>query len=322
MEDIDLLIVRYLDNTATLDEKKILENWINSSEDNRCYFVRMVKTWEKSHIYLQNDAIAEDYFIRFRQLLHRRKTRRLLYSLSAAAAVAFFVLVIRFFVPTSNVVLVSEAPVDQKKEVVLPDGSIVWLNKNSSIEYPNNFTSNREVFLTGEAFFDVTKNNGKPFTVKTKELTVQVLGTRFVVTDYNDEKNAEAVLETGKIKLKVEEKGEVFTLQPGQMVTHNCENGETQLQNVDVHQFTDWIKNSLVFENTSMKNVITQLEKWYGIKIECTDEIILQTPVTITIDKEAKEEVLNTLQIVVPFIWKEKPNQGERTSIITILPIE
>ncbi|MDD2243079.1 MAG: FecR family protein [Dysgonamonadaceae bacterium] len=322
MEDIDLLIVRYLDNTATLDEKKILENWINSSEDNRCYFVRMVKTWEKSHIYLQNDAIAEDYFIRFRQLLHRRKTRRLLYSLSAAAAVAFFVLVIRFFVPTSNVVLLSEATVDQKKEVVLPDGSIVWLNKNSSIEYPNNFISNREVFLTGEAFFDVTKNNGKPFTVKTKELTVQVLGTRFVVTDYNDEKNAEAVLETGKIKLKVEEKGEVFTLQPGQMVTHNCENGETQLQNVDVHQFTDWIKNSLVFENTSMKNVITQLEKWYGIKIECTDEIILQTPVTITIDKEAKEEVLNTLQIVVPFIWKEKPNQGERTSIITILPIE
>ena len=139
MEDIDLLIVRYLDNTATLDEKKILENWINSSEDNRCYFVRMVKTWEKSHIYLQNDAIAEDYFIRFRQLLHRRKTRRLLYSLSAAAAVAFFVLVIRFFVPTSNVVLLSEATVDQKKEVVLPDGSIVWLNKNSSSEYPNNF---------------------------------------------------------------------------------------------------------------------------------------------------------------------------------------
>lgn len=281
----------------------------------------MVKTWEKSHIYLQDDAIAEDHFFRFRQLLHRRKTRRLVYSLSAAAAVALLVLVIRFFVPASNVLL-SEATVDQKKEIVLPDGSIVWLNKNSSIEYPNNFTSNREVFLTGEAFFDVTKNNGKPFTVKTKELTVQVLGTRFVVTDYNDEKNAEAVLETGKIKLKVEEKGEVFTLQPGQMVTHNCENGETQLQNVDVHQFTDWIKNSLVFENTSMKNVITQLEKWYGIKIECTDEIILQTPVTITIDKEAKEEVLNTLQIVVPFIWKEKPNQGERTSIITILPIE
>jgi ferric-dicitrate binding protein FerR (iron transport regulator) len=321
MEDIDLLIVRYLDNAATLDEKKILENWINSSEDNRQYFVRMVKTWEKSHIYLQDDAIAEDHFFRFRQLLHRRKTRRLVYSLSAAAAVALLVLVIRFFVPASNVLL-SEATVDQKKEIVLPDGSIVWLNKNSSIEYPNNFTSNREVFLTGEAFFDVTKNNGKPFTVKTKELTVKVLGTRFVVTDYNDEKNAEAVLETGKIKLKVEEKGEVFTLQPGQMVTHNCENGETQLQNVDVHQFTDWIKNSLVFENTSMKNVITQLEKWYGIKIECTDEIILQTPVTITIDKEAKEEVLNTLQIVVPFIWKEKPNQGERTSIITILPIE
>ena len=113
MEDIDLLIVRYLDNAATLDEKKILENWINSSEDNRQYFVRMVKTWEKSHIYLQDDAIAEDHFFRFRQLLHRRKTRRLVYSLSAAAAVALLVLVIRFFVPASNVLL-SEATVTRR----------------------------------------------------------------------------------------------------------------------------------------------------------------------------------------------------------------
>ncbi|MFA6701882.1 MAG: FecR family protein [Dysgonamonadaceae bacterium] len=322
MEDIDLLIVKYLDNEATFDEKAMLENWINSSQDNRHYFIRMVKAWENSHIYLQDETIAEERFFRFGQLLRKRKTRRLAYSLSAVAAVALLVLVIRFFVPAQNVLLLSEATIDQKKEIVLPDGSIVWLNKNSCIKYPKNFKSNREVFLTGEAFFDVTKKNGKPFTVKTEELTVQVLGTRFVVTDYIEGKTAEAVLETGKIKLKVQEKGEEFTLQPGQMVTHNNENGKTQLQTVDTHHFTGWINNSLVFENTHMKDVITQLEKWYGIKIECKNDAILQTPVTITVDKETKEEVLNTLQIVVPFIWEEKPNQGEKASIISIFPTE
>lgn len=320
LKDIDSLIVKYLDNEATYEEKAMLDMWINFSQDNKRYFVRMVKTWEQSHIYLQDENYAGERFFRFRQLLLRRKMRRMVYSISAAAAVALLLFAIRFFMPSSDVLLLSDTTFDQKKEVVLPDGSVIWLNKNSRIQYPENFISHRKVYLTGEAFFDVTENKGQPFIVETTDLTIRVLGTRFVVTDYSEENVAEAVLESGMIQLVAQKTGEEFLLYPGQMVSHDRVLGDTRLESVDAHNFTDWIKNRLVFENTRLKDVFIQLEKWYGIKIECRDATLLQTPVSFTVDTETKGEILNTLQIVAPFIWKEEPNQGERASVITVLP--
>lgn len=320
LKDIDSLILKYLDNEATDEEKAMLDIWINSSQDNKRYFVRMVKTWEQTYIYLQNENYAGERFDRFKQLLFKRRMRRVVYGISGAAAVALLVLVIRFLMPASDIVLLSDATFDQKKEVVLPDGSVVWLNKNTRIQYPEDFISNRKVYLTGEAYFDVTENKKKPFVVETSDLTIQVLGTRFVVTDYSEEKVAEAVLESGIIQLVTQKTGEDFLLHPGQMVTHDRVLGETRLEFVDAHNFTDWIKNSLVFESTHLKDVFTQLEKWYGIKIECEDTALLQTPVSFTVDTETKEEILNTLQVVVPFSWKHEPDQSERAPVITVLP--
>lgn len=320
MKDIDSLIVKYLDNEAADEEKAMLDEWINFSQDNKHYFNRMVKAWEQSRIYLQDEGSAGKRFLRFRQLLHQGRLRRIAYGSSAAAAVALIVLAIRFFVPSPVVVLLSEAAFDQKKEVVMPDGSVVWLNKNSRIQYPEDFVSHRKVYLTGEAYFDVTENRGRPFVVETSDLTVRVLGTRFVVTDYNDEEVAEAVLESGKIQLVTQKTGEAFLLHPGQMASHNRTLGETRLESVDARHFTDWIKNRLVFENTDLKDVFMQLEKWYGIKIKCADAAFLQTPVSLTVDVETKEEILNTLQMVVPFIWRPEPNHGERSPTVTVLP--
>lgn len=320
MKDIDSLIVKYLDNEAADEEKVMLDEWINFSQDNKHYFNRMVKAWEQSHIYLQDEDCAGKRFLHFRQLLHQGRLRRITYGSSAAAAVALIVLAIHFFMPSSVVVLLSEVAFDQKKEVVLPDGSVVWLNKNSRIQYPEDFVSHRKVYLTGEAYFDVTENRGRPFVVETSDLTVRVLGTRFVVTDYNDEEVAEAVLESGKIQLVTQKTGEAFLLHPGQMASHNRALGETRLELVDAHHFTDWIKNRLVFENTDLKDVFMQLEKWYGIKIKCADATVLQTPVSLTVDIETKEEILNTLQVVVPFIWRLEPSQGERSPTVTVLP--
>lgn len=319
IEDIDWLIARYLDNETTSDEKAMLDEWINSSQDNRRYFVHMVKAWEYSHVSLQDEKYVTKRFSHFEQFLFRRKIRRVIYAVSTAAAVALLIIAIRFIIPGSDESLLSETTDDQKREIVLPDGSVIWLNKNSLIQYPENFKLHRKVYLTGEAYFDVTKNEGQPFVVETSDLTIQVLGTRFVVTDYHEGNVSETVLESGMIKLTAQKTGEELILQPGQMATHDRAMGETSLRPVDAHHFTDWIKDSLVFENTPLKDVFTQLEKWYGIKIICEDAGILQIPVSFSVDTEAKEEILSTLQIVVPFIWKEKTGLGEKTPVITVL---
>lgn len=320
VKDIDSLIVSYLDNEASCEEKAMLDMWINFSQDNKRYFVRMVKTWERSHIYLQDEARAGERFSGFRQLLFRRKMRRMAYGISAAVAVALLIVAIRVFMPSSDCLLLSDATSEQKKEVVLPDGSVVWLNKNSRIQYPEDFISHRKVYLAGEAYFDVAHNKGQPFVVETSALAIRVLGTRFVVTDYSEGAVAEAVLESGLIQLITQKTGEEFLLHPGQMVTHDRVLGETRLESVDAGNFTDWIKSRLVFENTPLEDVFIQLEKWYGIKIECMDDVVLETPVSFTVDSETKEEILNTLRVVAPFSWKLEPDRGERTPVITVLP--
>ncbi|WP_352421388.1 FecR domain-containing protein [Proteiniphilum sp.] len=318
LKDVDSLIVRYLDNEATYEEKAKLSMWLNFSEENKRYFIRMIKTWERSHIYLQDEERASERFTHLRQLLFRRKVRRVVYGSSAAAAIVLLLLAVRFFMPLSGVSLLTAATSDQKKEVVLPDGSIVWLNRNSTIQYPENFTSYRKVYLNGEAYFDVTNNKEQPFIVETSDLTIQVLGTQFLVTNYSEEMIAEAVLESGTIQLMAGEAGEEFLLHPNQMFTYDKALGETRLESVDATNFTDWINSRLVFENTRLTDVFTQLEKWYGIRIECKDAGVLQTPVSFTIDTETKEEILNILQAVVPFNWKQKQLPGQIQETIAI----
>lgn len=317
LKDIDLLIVRYLNNEESRDDKVILDRWIHSSLENKRYFTRMVKTWEHSHIYLQDEIFADERYNRFKQLLFKRRMRRFVYSVSAIASIALLIIAIRFLIPTYTP-LVSVAANDQKKEIILPDGSLVWLNKNSSIQYPENFKTSRKLYLTGEAYLDVKSNAEQPFTVETSDFTIHVLGTRFVVTDYSEEKVAEAVLESGLIQLVSQKSGEEVLLHPGQMVTYEKAKGNIRLESVDVRNFTEWINNHLVFENTPLKDVFTQLEKWYGITIKCKDTEILQTPVSFTVDTETYEEILNTLQIIAPFTWNIGLDKSERSPVIDI----
>lgn len=322
LKDVDSLIVKYLEEEATPEEKAELDSWIYLSQENERYFVRMVKAWEQSRIYLSGEMNANERFSHFRQLIIKRRTRRITYAASTAAAVVLFMLMIQLFMPSSDASLLTVVTADQKKEVVLPDGSIIWLNRNSTIQYPENFASHREVHLTGEAYFDVTDNKEQPFIVETSHLAIHVLGTRFVVTDYNEGEIAQAVLESGKIQLRAGAADEEFLLHPGQMLTYDRALGEARLESVDATNFTGWINNRLVFENTLLTDVFVQLEKWYGVRIECKDVDILQTPVSFTIDTETKEEILNILQVVAPFTWKLEPKQGERPSTITVLPAQ
>lgn len=319
LNDIDRIITLYLSNEASSEEKAKLESWINLSKENRRYFTNMVKVWEYSITYSGDNESHEKRFQHFQQQALKRRNRRISYITSAVAAVALLVLAINFFIVSPKAMLTAEANSDEKKEIVLPDGSTVWLNRNSTIHYPKNFTKNREVQLKGEAYFDVVQNIEKPFTVETPSLQIEVLGTTFVVTDYDENKIAETVLKSGKINLVAQKTGDVFLMGPNQMIKHDKTKGETKLEMVDAHNFTDWVKNSLVFDNTRLENVFIQLEKWYGIRIVCEDASILRTPVSFTVDVESKEEILDILQGVVSFSWEQnhEPIDNKSTIIIT-----
>lgn len=152
-------------------------------------------------------------------------------------------------------------------KVFLPDGTAVWLNSASSITYPVSFTSNeRNVSITGEAYFEVAKQKNMPFKVKVNSMEVEVLGTHFNIMAYEDEPIVRTTLIEGSVKLSnVKEKK---TMKPGQQIDLNREGIMNYIQTPDIEQALAWKNGMFVFRNTNIKTIMRQVSRWYDMEIE------------------------------------------------------
>jgi ferric-dicitrate binding protein FerR (iron transport regulator) len=189
-------------------------------------------------------------------------------------------------------------PLASRTNFTLPDGSKVWLNAGSTISFSNRFgKKTRVVRLTGQAYFDVKK--GKvPFSVETKNFSVNVLGTAFDVFAYPGE-NAEVTLERGKVQ--IETTTNVTTdLTPGQQATINKSDGQIEKRSIDSKAFVAWKDNRLTFENEPLEKVVLCLERWFNVTINIEDASIRNLKVNGTIEYESINEVLDLLQITAP----------------------
>jgi transmembrane sensor len=153
-------------------------------------------------------------------------------------------------------------------EVVLPDGTKVWLNAASSLKYPTSFAGNeRHVELTGEAYFEVAKNAAKPFFVKTKDQTVEVLGTHFNINSYADEKAIKTTLLEGSVKVSNGVNRQTIKLSPGQQSV-NITGGITVLPDADTDEAIAWKNGKFIFHNTDLQTIMRQLGRWYDVDVE------------------------------------------------------
>ncbi len=153
-------------------------------------------------------------------------------------------------------------------QIVLPDGSKVWLNAASSITYPTAFTAKeRKIKIDGEAYFEVSKNKQKPFLVDVRgESLIQVLGTSFNINSYRDEKVIRTTLVKGSVKIS---KGkESVILQPGQQAVAATSNEQFKIADVNVDQVIAWKNGFFNLENLDTYAVMRQLERWYDIKVQ------------------------------------------------------
>lgn len=158
-------------------------------------------------------------------------------------------------------------------EVVLPDGTKVWLNAASSIRFPTSFTGKeREVQVTGEAYFEVAKNVDQPFRVFVKGMTVNVLGTQFNIMAYNDELGIKTTLVQGKVKV-VTNNGQSEVLEPSEQAMIN-ENGEMSIvKNANINEIVAWKNNLFWFDNDNVHEIIKQLSRWYDVDIQIKGDI-------------------------------------------------
>lgn len=192
----------------------------------------------------------------------------------------------------------------QKTSVTLPDGSKVWLNSASMLKYSTDFNAkNREVILTGEAFFDVHKDKSKRFSVKCGNLDVDVYGTSFNVRNYGDDNFQEVTVTEGVVGI-VSNSKVIKQITIGEQATLNKASGEVSFGKENPDLVSAWKNNELIFRNTPIDEVFKSLESWYGVKITIDKQMIGGHNYTFKIKTESFKEVLEMMQVMTPFGYK------------------
>lgn len=191
-------------------------------------------------------------------------------------------------------------PRGRKYSLMLADGSRVWLNAESSIRFPVEFSENeRLVSISGEVFFDVAANSKAPFIVKTGKTEVRVLGTQFNITAYDDLPHVKTTLAEGKVVTgwpASEQSGYQVVLNPGQQAVQHKVGYDIQVKDVDVEEVIGWKNDLFWFNDADIETVMNQLKRWYDIDIEYADRV--EQHFSGTIPRNANlSTVLKTLEL-------------------------
>ncbi|WBL25031.1 FecR family protein [Zunongwangia sp. HGR-M22] len=201
----------------------------------------------------------------------------------------------------ANTIAISQntlkVPKGKKMVVELADGSIVHLNSNSKLYYPTGFKSNqdREVRLEGEAYFDVFHDESRPFIVHGEQLDVEVLGTSFNFSSYNNNSYAFAVLIEGKVAVERQREATVY-LEPGMMASYSKKSKTLKTSEVDTDVYTAWMDGRLVFEERSFEDIANTLERKFDIQVKFEDEKLKHERFTAKFENESIEKILGSFK--------------------------
>lgn len=276
--DIETLIVRAMENSLSKEEQASLQAWLEEDAANSRYYEEIKKTWDLT-------ATADTDFVPDTEHNWERFQRQIQpvkhispYRNAFRIAAAFLVLAgagTAYFLLSPREIIIQTASME-KKEVVLPDGSKVFMNQNSKLHYASNLAgAERAVYLEGEAFFDVAHEQARPFVVYANHTQTQVLGTTFDIKAYEAQPVEVAVL-TGKVAVsrKTEEKSaNRLVLTSGRKAIFKT---DKQLEEIAISDpnLMAWKENVLRFNNIQIKDVISTLESYYNVKIVIEDSTV------------------------------------------------
>lgn len=324
--DIYEIIIRYLDGSATPEEKKDLMQWLQLSDKNLNDFIEIRDLWYSCDVALSNDKEVDLALERLRKhillsLSHNNKPKKQLsFRWQSVAAVFLVLLSMGYAIYTRHTTPQHPAEVriqnqlitaiGSKGRFILPDSSIVWLNSGSKLTYPKYFEKDcRKVILEGEAYFQVTEDKNKPFIVNASEIEIEVLGTSFNISNYPASSTIETVLLSGSINANMNATGEKIRLTPNQLLTYRKETGETGIGITSSGYHIDWIKDRLVFDYDRLSDIIISLEGWYAVKIDCPKAFADEQRLSFTVRGENLEEILYSMSFIIPMKYTIENNK-------------
>lgn len=306
--DINEIIIRYLDGSAALEEKMLLLRWLKQSDGNRDDFAVTRDLWLSCNVAAGNelevdialeklkDRILLEQGRMEKESLTERKTLSVVLRWTRVAAVLLLLLGIGYGIGSWREHSVSDVIVQNqlitakgsKGRFTLPDGSVVWLNSETKLTYPNQFTGNRRfVSLEGEAYFEVAKDAKKPFVVQAGEIDVEVLGTCFDLDSYSSGEFVETALLNGSVKISGKALKDPVYLKPNELFRYRKSDQIASVEEAKVGLYADWIKDRLVFDNDCLADILISMEGRYNMDIECPKQFAASTHLSFTIRQES-----------------------------------
>ena len=303
------LISRHLSGESSPQEEQQLNIWLDYGEENRKLFGEYKTLWEqmdKVGPIAALDLNAEWKSLESRmkesvpQLDIREEKRPSMVFLAgriAVAAVVVMALTFGGFYFSRNVGYRTLATTGISEMIILPDGSTVTLNSYSSLEYPKKFDKyQRDIKLEGEGFFEVNGNPAWPFVISTAEVEIKVLGTSFNVNAYNSNKEIEVIVKTGQVA--VTRHGEIpktVILKSGNKAVYNKIEEDLSLSTRIDRNYLAWKTKSFIFEDQTLSDVTSALNKVYGSKIIIPSDSLQEARITSTFNDQSLEAILNVL---------------------------
>jgi transmembrane sensor len=310
------IIIRYLENRCSEEDFVLINEWMKESDENAGELFRMEEIYQLGKFPFEEENLVAKAERRLgRRLEQENQKRQEVFKLKSvlryvAAIVGVIVLaagLAYWFRNKAEELVVASAAHGQVREMLLPDGTKVWLNQSSVLKYPRAFEGKeRHVYLDGEAYFEVARNHEKPFTVKSQAMDVRVLGTSFNIKCRPDNSFAETTLVEGEVEVKDKSDKGRITLLPGQKAVLNRVTGRMQVKQVDPKMEIVWHNDLIPFEKSSIFQIAAALERFYGVKIILSPDVdSTNTYSGVLKKKDNIESVLNSLRNSIPFNYKK-----------------
>lgn len=302
-ENIDDLLVKYLAGETSESENQLVLAWLDSAE-NRKEFERLKALWNMAE---GDDSVPEvdvdAAWSKVQKRIQETKEEPVIRNINEVPKINWFLRIAAVMMPALIVSFlvwqygkndVKQLALDSgntRTEQTLPDGSVIYLAPNSHFEYPEKFENDsRKVKLTGEAFFEITKDAARPFTIAIENAEVRVLGTSFNVKAFPEEKT-EVIVETGRVLFSAENKVE---LEKGDKGTLDSSGKISKSRSVETDFYSHKTR-TLIFEKTEMKKVAEVLNSIYESQIEFSDETIRNCRLTATFRDQKLDEIIEVI---------------------------
>ncbi len=335
--------IKFLSGKITTPEREELQNLLKN-EQNKIIFEELKQSWiasgnySDSNIPSKQDIKWEELKLSLQSEIETGSNiKKSIFRILRTAAIWVALVSLGSFAtwlmlkekPTStNPYCIIQTPLGSKMRMELQDGTVVWLNAGSSLKYPVNFSDKqRDVYLSGEAFFNVASNKEWPFVVHTNELNVKAVGTAFNVKAYPNEKSVTTTLVEGIVKLENSEKNFSYTLKPKQELVFLKDNANpepaesakkdadiakeqsstiSQVENavikdeVNTEATISWKDKRWIIQGETVDKLAVMLERRYNIKINILSEELGAFKFSGTIENETIEQVMDYLRYTVP----------------------